>query len=100
MVTRNGHLPERNLQTGIGDIPVKVPRVADRRKEGAKIRFTSSILPPYLKRTKSIEELLPGLYLKVISTGDFTEALAALLGKNAPSLSASTISRLKDVWSD
>ncbi len=100
MVTRNGYLPERNLQTGIGDIPVKAPRGADRRKTGAKIRFASTILPPYLKRTKSIEELLPWLYLKGISTGDFSEALAALLGKNAPGLSASTISRLKDAWSE
>lgn len=98
MVTRNGYLPERNLQTGIGDIPVRAPRGADRRKDGSKIRFTSSILPPYLKRTKSIEELLPWLYLKGISTGDFSEALAALLGEDAPGLSASTISRLKDAW--
>jgi transposase-like protein len=100
LVTRNGYLPERTIQTGLGDIPVKVPRVADRRKNGAKIRFSSSILPPYLKRTKSIEDLLPWLYLKGVSTGDFGEALAALLGKNAPGLSASTISRLKDVWSE
>ncbi len=100
MVTRNGYSPERNIQTGIGDLSVKTPRVADRRKVGPKIRFTSSILPPYLKRTKSIEELLPWLYLKGVSTGDFSEALAALLGKNAPGLSASTISRLKDVWSE
>lgn len=100
MVTRNGYLPERNLQTGIGDIPVRAPRVADRRKDGSKIRFASSILPPYLKRTKSIEEFLPWLYLKGISTGDFSEARAALLGKDAPGLSASTISRLKDAWSD
>ncbi len=100
MVTRNGYLPERTIQTGLGDIPVKAPRVADRRTDERKIRFTSSILPPYLKRTKSIEELLPWLYLKGISTGDFGEALSALLGKNAPGLSASTISRLKDVWSE
>jgi len=100
MVTRNGYLPERHLQTGIGDIAVKAPRVADRRKTEKKIRFSSSILPPYLKRTKSIEELLPWLYLKGISTGDFGEALAALLGKNAAGLSASSISRLKDVWSE
>jgi putative transposase len=99
-VTRNGYLPERTIQTGIGDIAVKAPRVADRSKNVTKIRFTSSILPPYLKRTKSIEELLPWLYLKGVSTGDFGEALAALLGKNAPGLSASTISRLKDVWSE
>jgi putative transposase len=100
MVTRNGFLPERTIQTGIGDIPVKAPRVADRRKFGTKVKFTSSILPPYLKRTKSIEELLPWLYLKGISTGDFSDALTALLGKDAPGLSASTISRLKDVWSE
>jgi transposase-like protein len=98
LITRN--VPERTIQTGIGDIAVKAPRVADRSKNATKIRFTSSILPPYLKRTKSIEELLPWLYLKGISTGDFGEALAALLGKNAPGLSASTISRLKDVWSE
>ena len=66
--------------------------------EAGKIRFTSAILPPYLRRAKSIEELLPWLYLKGISTGDFTEALAALLGPDAPGLSASTITRLKDVW--
>jgi len=71
MVTRNGYLPERTIQTGIGDITVKAPRVADRRKSGAKVRFTSSILPPYLRRTKSIEDLLPWLYLKGVSTGDF-----------------------------
>jgi transposase-like protein len=100
MVTRNGYLPERNIQTGIGDIPVKAPRVADRRKSGEKIKFSSSILPTYLRRTKSIEELLPWLYLKGIATGDFSEALAALLGKDAPGLSASTISRLKDAWSE
>ena len=79
---------------------MKAPRVADRQTDERKIRFTSNILPPYLKRTKSIEELLPWLYLKGVSTGDFGEALTALLGKNAPGLSASTISRLKDVWSE
>jgi transposase-like protein len=100
MVTRNGFLPERNIQTGIGDIAVKAPRVADRRKTGTKIKFSSNILPAYLRRTKSIEDLLPWLYLKGVSTGDFSEALAALLGKNAPGLSASTVSRLKDAWSE
>lgn len=102
-VVRNGYGPERTIQTGIGDIEIRAPKVADRRKattEQTKVRFTSSILPPYLRRTKSIEELLPWLYLKGISTGDFGEALAALLGKNAPGLSASTISRLKDSWSE
>lgn len=100
LVTRNGYKRERAIQTGIGDIPVKAPRVADRRKDESRIRFSSSILPPYLRRTKSIEELLPWLYLKGVSTGDFSEALAALLGKDAPGLSASTISRLKDAWSE
>ena len=96
-VVRNGHLPSRTIQTGIGDVEVSVPRVRDR--EG-KVRFNSSILPPYLRRTKTLEELLPWLYLKGVSTGDFQEALTVLLGKEAPGLSASTISRLKDGWKD
>ena len=96
LVIRNGYLPERTIQTGIGDIAVKAPRVRDR--SGSGLRFTSTILPPYLRRTKSIEELIPWLYLKGISTGDFSEALAALLGPDAPGLSAATVSRLKEVW--
>jgi len=96
LVVRNGYLPQRTIQTGIGDIAVKAPRVRDR--SGSGIRFTSAILPPYLRRTKSIEELIPWLYLKGISTGDFSEALAALLGLDAPGLSATTVSRLKEVW--
>ena len=96
-VVRNGYLPERTIQTGIGDVPVKAPRVRDRI---GRLRFSSSILPPYLRRTKTIEELLPWLYLKGISTGGFAEALAALLGRDAPGLSAGTISRLKAVWQD
>ena len=99
-LVRHGHLPEREVQTGIGAVPVKVPRVRDRAPEGAPLRFTSTILPPYLRRAKSIEELLPWLYLKGISTGDFSEALAALLGPDAPGLSASTITRLKADWWD
>ena len=94
-VVRNGYLPERTIQTGIGEVPVKAPRVRDR---AGTIRFTSSILPPYLRRTKTLEELLPWLYLKGISTGDFHEALAALLGRDAPGLSSGTISRLKEIW--
>ncbi len=94
-MVRNGHLPARTIQTGIGDVPVKAPRVRDRV---GQIRFSSSILPAYLRRTKTIEELLPWLYLKGISTGGFSEALAALLGRDAPGLSAGTISRLKSVW--
>lgn len=94
-VVRNGHKPERTIQTGIGDVPVKAPRVRDREGE---IKFRSSILPAYLRRTRSLEELLPWLYLKGLSTGDFSTALAALLGKDARGLSAATISRLKEVW--
>ncbi len=96
-LVRNGHLPGRMIQTGIGVVPVTAPRVRDR---AGKIRFTSSILPPYLRRTKTIEELLPWLYLKGISTGDFPEALASLLGQGAAGLSAATISRLKTVWQE
>lgn len=94
-LVRNGYLPARTIQTGIGSVPVKAPRVRDRK--GA-IRFTSAILPPYWRRTKTIEDLLPWLYLKGISTGEFGEALTALLGRDAPGLSADTISRLKPVW--
>jgi putative transposase len=96
-MVRNGRLPSRTIQTGIGDIEVSVPRVWDRARQ---VRFQSSILPPNLRRTKTVEELLPWLYLKGISTGDFQEALTALLGKDAPGLSASTISRLKETWKD
>lgn len=100
LVVRNGHLPERAIQTGIGPVPVRQPRVDDRRtgRDGTRHRFTSKILPRYLRKTRSIEELIPWLYLKGVSTGDFGEALAALLGPEAPGLSASTVVRLKDVW--
>ena len=99
-IVRHGHLPEREIQTGIGPVAVRCPRVRDRGagETGPRVRFTSRILPPYLRRAKSIEELLPWLYLKGISTGDFCAALAALLGPEAPGLSASTIARLKEVW--
>lgn len=95
-VVRNGHLPEREIQTGIGAVPVRMPRVRDR--SGAGRQFTSTILPPYMRRTKSLEELIPWLYLKGISTGEFSEALQALLGPEAPGLSAATVSRLKETW--
>ena len=100
LVVRNGHACERDLQTGLGAISVKQPRVNDRRvdDDGNRFRFTSNILPPYLRKTKSIEELIPWLYLRGISTGDFSQALAALLGPEAPGLSASTVVRLKQVW--
>jgi transposase-like protein len=100
-LVRHGHLPEREVMTGIGPVPVKVPRVRDRKPGEDKITFTPSILPRYLRKAKSVEELLPWLYLKGVSTGDFSEALAALLGPNAPGLSAKTITRLKaDWWND
>ncbi len=100
-LVRHGHLPERGIMTGIGPVTVRAPRVRDRAGAGAeRIRFTSAILPPYARRSRSLEVLIPILYLKGISTGDFEEALAALLGKDAPGLSASTIARLKEVWVD
>ena len=100
LVVRNGHKNARQIQTGIGPVPVRQPRVDDRRRDenGERIRFTSKILPPYLRKTKSLEELIPWLYLKGVSTGDFREALAALLGPAAPGLSASTVVRLKESW--
>jgi putative transposase len=97
-VVRNGHLPQRTLLTGIGPVEVKQPRVLDRRPAVEAEPFSSKILPPYLRKTKSLEELIPWLYLKGISTGDFHEALAALVGPAAKGLSASTITRLKEVW--
>lgn len=100
LVVRNGYLPERQIQTGVGAVTIRQPRIDDRRVDdaGEKMRFMSRILPPYLRRTRSIEDLLPWLYLKGISTGDFSEALAALLGPNAPGLSPATIVRLKQIW--
>jgi len=95
-VVRNGHLPERTIQTGLGEVKVKVPKVRDRSEKG--IKFNSNLVPPYLKRAKSIEELLPWLYLKGISTGDFQDTLHSLLGVDATGLSSSTISRLKKQW--
>jgi transposase-like protein len=98
-LVRHGHLPEREILTGVGPVAVKVPRVRDRNPGADKITFTPSILPRYLRKAKSIEELLPWLYLKGVSTGDFSEALAALLGPHARGLSAKTITRLKASWS-
>jgi transposase-like protein len=98
-VVRNGHLPQRSILTGIGPVEVEQPRVLDRRK-GEGEAFTSKILPPYLRKTQSMEELLPWLYLKGISSGDFSEALTALVGPTAAGLSASTIVRLKASWED
>ena len=99
-VVRHGHLPEREVMTGIGPVGVRQPRVRDRGAvdDAGRIRFTPAILPRYARRSRSLEVLIPILYLKGISTGDFEEALAALLGRDAPGLSASTIARLKEVW--
>ena len=100
-LVRHGHLPKRSIMTGIGAIEVCVPRVRDRLSgTDDRIRFSSAILPPYARRSKSLEVLIPILYLKGISTGDFAEALSALLGSNAGGLSASTVARLKEVWGD
>lgn len=102
-IVRHGHLPEREVMTGIGPVAVRQPRVRDRgadANDAGRIRFLPTILPPYARRSRSLEVLIPILYLKGISTGDFEEALAALLGKDAPGLSATTISRLKEVWAD
>ncbi|HEY9623289.1 MAG TPA: IS256 family transposase [Crinalium sp.] len=95
-IVRNGYLPERTIVTGVGDVEIQVPKVRDRSGNG--IKFNSTLLPPYLKRARSVEEVLPWIYLKDVSTGDFSEALASLLGANAEGLSASTISRLKAKW--
>src|SRR3954469_22000751 len=97
-VVRNGHLPERAIQTGIGAIPVQQPRVQDRRPAERREKFTPAVLPPYLRRTRSLDQLIPWLYLKGISTGDFAEALQAILGPEATNLSATTITRLKAGW--
>ena len=95
-VVRNGYLPKRSIQTGLGDLEVHVPKVRDR--SGTGIKFNSSLVPPHLKRTKTIEEFLPWLYLRGISTGDFSETLKHLLGPDSPGLSSATISRLKQDW--
>ena len=97
---RHGHGPERTLQTGIGPVEVRRVKVRDRAPAGSgeRVRFTSRILPRWARRTRSLDALLPVLYLRGVSTGDFQEALAALLGKNAPNLSPSVVARLKSDW--
>jgi putative transposase len=97
-VIRNGHLPKRQIITGVGPLEVQQPRVRDRRRATEREPFRSRILPPYLRKTKSIEELLPWLYLKGISTGDFQEALQSLVGPECPGLSAATITGLIQQW--
>jgi len=100
-LVRNGHAPERQIQTGIGPLAVRRPKLRDRGAGGDEpIRFTSAILPAYLRRTRNIEELLPWLYLKGVSTGQFAEALTALLGPDAPGLSPTTVRRLTEAWQE
>lgn len=95
LVVRNGSLPKREIITGIGPLPMKQPRIRDKR---AGKYFTSNILPRYMRRVPSIDALIPFLYLKGISTGDFSHALANILGEDAPGLSATNIVRLKKIW--
>ena len=99
-IVRNGYMPERKVVTGAGTLKVRQPRVRDRRNVIAdeKIRFTSSVLPPYLRRSKAIDDLIPWLYLRGISTGDFSEALQALVGPRAKGLSATVVTRLLADW--
>ena len=88
LVVRNGHLPERELQTGLGPVTVKVPKV--RSKTGEPVTFQSALVPPYVRKTKSLEAAIPWLYLKGISSGEMDAALKVLLGVDAKGLSAST----------
>jgi transposase-like protein len=99
-LVRHGHGPERTIQTGIGSVAVRRAKVRDRGAEGAgeRIRFTSAILPRWARRTTSLEALLPILYLRGVSAGDFQEALSVLLGKDAPNLSPAVLARLKEGW--
>jgi putative transposase len=99
-LVRHGHGPERVIQTGIGPVAVARVKIRDRGATGAqdRVRFASSILPKWARRTRSLDALLPVLYLRGVSTGDFQEALAALLGREAPNLSPSVIARLTAEW--
>ena len=95
-VVRNGYLPERELQTGLGPVTVKIPKV--RAKTGEPVTFQSVLVPPYVRKTRSLEAALPWLYLKGISSGEMGAALEVLVGSKAKGLSASTVSRLKQAW--
>ena len=97
-VVRNGYLPERSIQTGIGPVTVQVPKV--RAKDGQPVAFRSALVPPYVRKTRSLEAALPWLYLKGISTGEMESALATLIGPEAKGLSASTVARLKQQWGE
>lgn len=97
LVVRNGYSKERSVQTGIGTFDISMPRVHDKRPDK---HFISRLLPPYLRKTKEIEELIPWLYLKGISTGDFSDALVSILGENSKGFSANTVVRLKEAWQE
>ena len=97
-VVRNGYLPERQLQTGLGPVTIQIPKV--RAKTGEAVTFRSALVPPYIRKTKSLEAAVPWLYLKGISSGEMGEALKVLVGPQAEGLSASTVSRLKQAWAD
>ena len=97
VMVRNGYLPEREILSAIGPVPVRLPRARDR--SGGGVRFRSSLVPRYVRRSRSVDAVLPWLYLKGVSTGDMREALAALVGKEAAGLSAAVVSRLKACWS-
>ena len=100
LVVRNGHLPAREIVTGAGPLEIQQPRVRDKSANpDERVHFSSSILPPYLRKSKSIEELIPWLYLKGVSTGDFSDALQALIGPDAAGFSANVVVRLKEKWS-
>jgi transposase-like protein len=95
-VVRNGHQPERAIQTGVGPVTVKVPKV--RSRDGHPVSFRSALVPPYVRKSARLESALPWLYLKGISTGEMAPALEVLVGSEAKGLSASTVSRLKQHW--
>ena len=99
-LVRHGHGPERLVQTGIGPVPVRRVKVRDRGavQDGERIRFASALLPRWARRTRSLDALLPVLYLRGVSMGDFQEALGALLGRDAPNLSPAVVARLRDEW--
>jgi transposase-like protein len=97
-VVRNGYLPEREVLTGVGPLAVKVPKVRDR--SGSGVKFNSAIVPPYVRKSPRVSAALPWLYLKGISTGDMSDALQVLLGKEAKGLSANVVSRLKAQWAE
>ena len=97
-VVRNGYCEERKIVTGVGEVEITQPRVRDKRDKSEREKFTSKILPPYLRKAKTINEFIPILYLRGVSTGDMESTLRALLGENAKGLSAQTVSRLKMRW--